>query len=102
MRNMIRITESDLHGIVKRAVQRIVEDLSPKDQSIQKAWEEYQQMINAERPFDESEFDCVQNQKDGYNTPFGKAYCHSVTKDGVVDPMVFQVKSNTLRGMMGN
>lgn len=101
MRQIIRLTENDLHKVINNAVRQIMEELSPKDRSIQKAWDEYQQMINAQRPFDESEFDCVQNKKDGYDTPFGKAYCHSVTKDGTVDPMVFQVKSNTLRGMMG-
>lgn len=99
MKRRIKLTESDLHRLVRRVVRNIMEEISSKQQEINAAWDEYSKNIKSQQPSDESEYDRVLNDRS--DSPFGKAYCHSVTKDGRVDPMVFNVKSNTFRGMMG-
>lgn len=99
MKKRIRLTEGDIHNMVKTVIRMISEGVMSKEDEKNAAWDEYNKYNKSQFPSDESDYDRVLNKKG--DSSFGKAYCHSVTKDGVVDPMVFKVKSNTLRGMMG-
>lgn len=89
MKKTIKLSESRLHNIIIESVKRIIKEHTK--QEIDDMWREYEKLHPL--PPDESMFDEVIQNDD---CSFAAAYCHTN------DPMYKRVKSNTLRGMMGN
>lgn len=87
-KQIIRLTENDLHKVIKESIKKIVKEYTQQD--IDNIWDEYKKSQVV--PQDESMYDEVIQTND---SPFAAAYCHTD------DPMYKRVKSNTLRGMMG-
>ena len=85
MKKIIRLTESDLHRIVKESVEKILRE---------GAWDKY-----PEKDRNEAMLDMNRNIEDdflGLGVPFSTAYAQ------LDDPMIQHVKGSTLNSLMSD